>query len=476
MMRSAWLVIAVGIALDAVLPNGWRTVLVVIGVYYAYTRVYQVFYDFIAIRYSGNAHGVLVVRGVVGREEKRFGWESIVTVAVTQTLLQRVLRLADVRVSLNASEVASETLPGVGVAEAARLVRLHSQHRAASTEPRQVTPSAHVPTDSPSGSSDTITPVLALTDFLLIGIYSGAFVLFVPSAYSVAAELRVFIGLPSTALPSIRDLASVEAGLLGVFAVAATVLSIAYGACAAWVRYRRFAVALRPNGDLAFVAGLSSNEQRVIAAGAVAAYELRRPLLMAPVHRAFLRAVVRGDSGHVTRGMLLPLTRAREGVDMLCRLTGLSSRALGRRSRSGWALVSMVAAAGIGAFLVGLISVFSVESALVMSAGGVLLLRALDARIGSIRLEATATATATSDRWIVADRGIFFRSTWVISSAAVDVSRWSGLSRRHGVLTMSIRGRRSTRLQVWPTSARLALQLRRAVDPSTPISFERNPE
>ncbi len=471
-MRSAWIVIGVGIALNAVLPNGWRTVLAVIGVYYAYTRVFQVFYDYIAIRYSGSARGVLVVRGIVGREEKRFGWESIVSVAVTQTLLQRILRLADVRVNLNASEVASETLPGVGIAEADRLVRLYSRHRGTSTETGTVERSALEPADLRSASTRTITPVLALVDFLLIGIYSGAFVLFVPSAYSITSEVMAFIGLPSIALPSIRDVGSVDTGVLGLLILAGAMLSVAYGTCAAWVRYRRFAVALRPDGDLVFAAGLSSNERRVIAADAVTAYELRRPLLMLPVRRAFLRAVVRGEVGHVTRGMLLPLTRASQGVDMLGRVTGLSSRELGSRIRSGRALVSMVTVAGIGMSAVGLIAVTSLESAFIVAAGGVLLLRAVDARIGSIRV----ATTASPRRWIVADRGIFFRSTWAISSEAVDVSCWSGLSRRHGVLTMSIRGRRTTRLQVWPISARLALQLRRAVDSSTPISFERNPE
>lgn len=470
-LRSAWIVIGVVIALNAVLPSGWHTVLVAIGVYYAYTRVFQIFYDYIAIRYVANTRGVLVVRGVVGREEKRFGWESIVSVAVTQTVLQRVLRLADVRVNLSASEIASEMLPGVGIAESARLVRLHSQHRAMSAEPEPMEPSTLEPADSRPASAGTITPVLALADFLLIGIYSGAFVLFVPSVYSITAEMAAFIGPPALALPSIRDLGSVDAGVLGVLMVAVAMLSVAYGTCAAWVRYRRFAVVLRPNGDLVFSAGLSSNERRVIASDAVAAYELRHPLLMLPVRRAFLRAVVRGDGGHVTRGMLLPLTRASQGADMLGRLTGLSSRDLGSRIRSSRALASMVTIAGIGVSAVGIVAVFSLESAVVVAAGEVLLVRALDARIGSIRV----ATTASRRHWIVADRGILFRSTWAISSDAVDVSGWSGLSRRHGVLTMSIRGRRTTRLQVWPTSARVALHLRRAVEPSTPISFERNP-
>lgn len=470
-LRSAWVVAGLGAALYAVLPSGWRILLMVVGGYYVYTRAFQIFYDFAAVRYSADARGLFVVRGIVGREEKHFGWESIVTITVTQTLLQRMLSVADVRVVLDAAEVASETIPGTSVTEAARLVRLHAALPGSLAAPGVPSPSALEATASPSATSGVITPVLAPTDFFLIGVYSGAFLLFVPSAYSVAAEVRAMFGFPSAVLPSVRDLAAVEGGALGASLLAVVLLSFLYGTSVAWVRYRGFAVALHPNGELAFRAGWASRERRVIAPDAVVAFELRRPILMAPVRRAFLRAVVRGDTGHVTRGMLLPLVRSSQGVDVLCRITDLPRRTLSSRPRSGVAVASMAAVIGIFVVGVGLVMQCKAVWAVVAAPAAALLLRAVDASIGSVRIVTTAAA----NRWIVADRGLLFRSTWVISAPALDVSRWCGISRRHGVLTINVRGRRTSRLHVWPTSARRALQLRCVGDPRTPISLERSP-
>jgi uncharacterized membrane protein YdbT with pleckstrin-like domain len=464
-MRSAWIVAGLGVGLDAVLPPGSRPVLVVLVAYYAYTRCVQVFYDYAAIRYSGGPLGIVVTRGVIARQEKRFGWSSVVAVSATQTVLQRMFRVADLRVDLDAAETASETLPGIGVQEAARLVRLHAQHRPEPPEQLSTAASMLQP-----ANARPVTPVLSAVDFVLIGIYSGAFVLFVPSIYSLSAEVSPWIGLPMSALPSVQALTTGDAPTLGVFSLAAVTLGVGYGTCVAWIRYRRFSVSIRPSGDLVFVAGLSSKEQRVIAADAVAAFELRRPLLMRPARRAVLRAVVRGERGHVTRGMLLPLTDVAAGVDMLCTLTGLSAEVFHPRSRRVPPLATFSTVAGMALGTAAVAACSSPALAVVVGTVAFLLFRAVDVRFGSTRLESSATGAC----WVVVERGIVFRSTWVVGGEAVDVSRWSGVTHRYGTQTLSVRGRRSIRLTVWPTSERLALQLRRAVDLSTPLPLERN--
>lgn len=468
-MRSAWVVVGLGVALTTLLPPGWCPALTVCAAYYAYTRCVQVFYDYAAIRYSRDSRGIVVVRGLFGRDEQRFSWQSVVTVSATQSLLQRVLRVTDVRLDLDASEIASATIPGVSVEEASRLVSLHARNRVPPPNPAAAArpaPGASAPHPAPSRA---ITPVLSVVDFLLIGVYSGTFVFFVPSVYSTVHEVGAWIG-SSSLLPPLQDLSSLGTAMLSAIIWVTAVLSVGYGACVAWLRYRRYSVVLDPNGRLVFSAGLSSSEQRVIAVDAVAAYELRRPVLMRPVHRGFLRAVVRGGGGHVTRGKLLPLIRVSDGVHALSALTSLPGAALDSPVRLSKSLIAMCAVVGIGLGSAA-IAVFSrVEVALVIASIAFLLYRVVDERVGSIRV----VSAAPTLRWIVAQRGILFRSTWVISAGAVDVSRWSGVSRRLGSQTVSLRGRRLVRIAVWPSSARRALQFRRAVDSSTAVVFERN--
>ena len=475
-VRSAWLVVGIGAALAAVVPSGWHTLLIVLGIYYAYTRVVQVFYDYVAIRYSGNSRGIRFVRGVIGSEEKQFRWKSVVSVAVNQTLLQRVAGVADVMITVKASEMASVTLPGVGIAEATRVVRLHAQSRGQSCGPVPPRREGSSPVVSASDAgrdvepAGAVTPVLRAPDFLLIGVCTGAFVFFVPSLYSSAAELLPLFGLQADVLPSIREIARLDPVTLIMFIGAAAVGSLVYGTSVAWLRYRGFSVSRRLNGELVFEAGLAAKERRIVSADAVVAYELRRPLLMLPANRVFLRAVVRGEAGRVTRGMLLPLTRAADGLETLRTLTELQSVDITLHGdRASWRIVTPVLA-GSGLLLTAVASVASVPLAIMVASAAFLLLRAADARLGRIGV----ATSLTGERWVIAQRGTVFRSLWAINAESIDVSRWSGVGRRHGAQTVTIRGRRTVRLTVWPTSARLALQLRRGIDSSAPLSLERN--
>jgi len=292
----------------------------------------------------------------------------------------------------------------------------------------------------------------------------------VPSLYSSAAELLPLFGLQADVLPSIREIARLDPVTLIMFIGAAAVGSLVYGTSVAWLRYRGFSVSRRLNGELVFEAGLAAKERRIVSADAVAAYELRRPLLMLPANRVFLRAVVRGEAGRVTRGMLLPLTRAADGLETLRTLTELQSVDITLHGdRASWRIVTPVLA-GSGLLLTAVASVASVPLAIMVASAAFLLLRAADARLGRIGV----ATSLTGERWVIAQRGTVFRSLWAINAESIDVSRWSGVGRRHGAQTVTIRGRRTVRLTVWPTSARLALQLRRGIDSSAPLSLERN--
>lgn len=466
--RSAWIVVGTAVGSTAVLPPAWRPVITVVLVYYAYTRVVRIVHDLLAIRYAAGPAGVRVARGLVGVEEQRFSWDAVVSVSVTQSLVERLLGIADVRVTLTASDTASDTLPGVRAGEAARLVRLHEQNR--SHEPQLLEHTERSESPEPPVSPRKITPRLGPNDFVLIGISSGAFLFFVPSVYSAVSETTSLLRVP-TVLPPLDALGSFPVAVLVALVAGAVVLSVGYGAVVAWLKYRAFAVEIGESGALTFTAGLASKEQRVVKCDAVAAYELRRPLLLTPVRRVVLRAVVRGDDGHITRGMLLPLARVTDGLDMLRRLTLLPSGALMSRSVR-LPVVAIIVAFAIAASS-GLATVAMTagsEYFLVLTSFAILALHTVDTRVGRI----SVVISRDGQPWVVSNRGVFFRSTWVVRSQAVDVSGWCGVGGRWGTQTVAIRGRRTLRLSVWPASIRTALQLRRAVESSEPLTLERN--
>ena len=473
MMRSGWLVVGFGLTLTAVLPSGWNTVLVVFSVYYGYTRVVQVFSGWATVRYLANGRGITVHRGLVGREEKRLSWRSVVSVTVGQSLVQRAFGVADLRITLRASEMASVSIQDLLTGEAARLVRLHAQSRAERTDAGLPAPGAEhdLAPIGEAGPGRVVTPALRPSDFLLIGVCTGAFVFFLPTVYSAASEILPWFGLSRTLLPSVREITRLGPVASGLAVVIVGVGSLVYGSTVAWIRYRRFSVTCRPSGELVFTAGLAQREQRVVVSEDVAAYEFRRPVLMLFGNRVVLRVVVRGGSGLVTRNLLLPLTQMTHAVEMLFFLTGLPPADLvtgGRRTRA--LPVVLVAAVG-GLVLATGASVVLAPFAMVVLAAAFLLLRVADMHIGHI----CAATSASGARWVIAQRGTLFRSVWVIKADSVDVSRWVGFSRRCGAQTVTLRGRRTVRLTVWPASARHAALLRRRLDSSTPLTLERDP-
>lgn len=472
-MRSAWLVVGFGVTLTAARPSAWDTVLMVVLVYYGYTRLVQVFSGWCTVRYAANRRGITVLRGLVGREEKRLPWRSVVSVTVGQTLVQRTFGVADLRITLRASEMASVTIQDLLTGEAARLVRLHRQSRVERATPGLLDP-GQVLDVAPIVKSEpgrVVTPPLRPSDFVLIGVCTGAFVFFLPSVYSAASEILPWFGLSRTVLPSVREIARLDPVVSGLAVGIVAVGSLVYGSTVAWVRYRGFSVTCSPSGELVFAAGLAQREQRVVVSEDVAAYEFRRPVLMLLGNRVVLRAVVRGGSGLVTRNLLLPLTRMPQAVEMLRFLTGLPSADLVDGSRRTRALpVVLVAVAG-SLLLATVVSVTLAPLALVAVAAAFLLLRAADSHIGHIRV----ATSASGGRWVIAQRGTLFRSVWVVRADSVDVSRWVGFSRQRGTQTVTLRGRHTVRLTVWPASARLAALLRRELDSSTPLTLERNP-
>jgi len=472
-IRSGWLVIGSGVALTAVLSPSWDTAFHVLGLYYGYTRVVQVFSGWATVRYSGDSRGFTFVRGLVGREERRFSWSSVVSVSVTQHLVQRLFDVADLHITLRASEMSAVTIQDLRTVETARLVRLHAQSGPERSEPHLQHGSEDCPLSRVAAAETDriLTLPLRSRDFVLIGFCTGAFVFFVPSVYSAASEVFAWFGVPTTVLPSVRDIARLDPVAFTLLVAVAAVGSLVYGTAVAWIRYCGFSVTRRSGGELVFTAGLAQREQRVVASDAVSAYEVRRPLLMLPVNRFVLRAVVRGDSGQVTRGLLLPLTRHSHAVEMLRILTGLSSVTLSNQVRPArWlAVVLIITGSGLSIAFVASAAVAPLAVGAVVAA--FLLLRAVDVRTGHIRVETSASGV----RWVIAQRGVLFRSVWVIRADSVDVCRWAGFSQRRGSHTLTLRGRRTIRLSVWPTSARLALILRREMDSPTPLSFERNP-
>jgi uncharacterized membrane protein YdbT with pleckstrin-like domain len=469
--RSAWLVFGMGTVVLGLVPPGWHLALVLFMCYFAYTRCVQVLYDFLAVRYSVDQRGFSTVRGLLNRDDVRLDWTAVVAVSVRRSILHRLLGVADVHIAADASESASQVLPGLRITEANRILRLNARNAPV----RPVGPVGGAAPDQSSDEGDEgdaarmLTPALARSDFVWIGVYSGAFAFFVPAFYSAASEAGAWFGMRALPLPSIDTLVRLGPHIIVGLAGGVLGVSVIYGAVIAWVRYRGFTVRKRGDTELVFEAGLAQVERRVIALRSVAAYELRRPVLMVPVRRVFLRAVVRGEKGHVTRGMLLPIVRSPDGVRILCALTGLNLDAFRNDSTSRWPVV-LHASTAVAVISVA-VGFFNTNAALSILAVSLVLIvnRALDMRLGRVWVSRSDFGRT----WLICRRGVLFQSTWVVDAGAVDVSSWRGWNSRYGSFSLAVRGRWPIRLPVWPIPARVALRLRRDLQSEVPLVCER---
>lgn len=460
-MRSGWIVLGFLATIFALAPDRLRAPVLVLGAYYSYTRLFVVFHDWISLRYSADVSGVRISKGVVGRQDKLLPWRSVSSVSQSQSLAQRLLGVTDVRISVNASDGAGEAIPSISEREAARIQRLHRQ--ASRPEPGPSFVRRNPQPDQPHRGAEAqpvISPVLRGRDFVLIGVASGAFLWFIPGLYSLVAEVASLFGSARGPLPTLNDLRGIGGWRLAVILTASAACSVAYGSLFAWLKYRRFAVALGNSGELVFQAGLTQREHRVVAASAVSAYELRRPLLLSPLRRASLRAMIRGDGGQITEGRLLPLTSVSNGLHMLHALTDVDPACFSSpiRPQHGWLIAGGGAGVLAGLTVASWVGV-GLGPALALTAAFLLIWRFADSRFGRIDVATNQRGV----RWLVARRGVAFRSVWLIPEEAIDFSRWSGVFRHAGFQVFNVRGRHVARLTVWPVDVRTSLRLRRMI-------------
>jgi uncharacterized membrane protein YdbT with pleckstrin-like domain len=437
-IRSSWVVAAPLVLLLTNTSGGTRVFLVVFAGYFAYTRLWRVFFDWAAVRYSASRLVLRVRSGLVSRTERVIPWDSVTAVAVRDDVPFRVTGVREFRFSVAALEQQYVELAGVSVRESERLLRLYELSRASggtaavrsAQDGSRVAPAA-VP---------TLAPPPRVLDHLLIGLHSGRFLLVIPAAAGAVQML----GHSSVGSPQPIGLWSAHTASGSDFlllAVAGGVAAAVFGTASSWMRYARFSVYL-VDGLLRFRAGLMRREYRETPFDAIAAISMTQSPTTGAFGRVQLRFISATESGSTTNGMLMPSARSEDALRVVRRLSGVECLAARRRLPRILALTALVLVSLLGMWLVQRASYTDAANVLV-GAGTVAF-----AALGVDRSAGHGHHWSGPEReWLVVHRGWWQMRDWVIRAAAIDHVTSRQLVGVSAVMTtISVRGSRAKRI------------------------------
>lgn len=244
--------------------DGWVGVLVDLAFWaYVVLRPLAVPVGWLTTTTTVDATGVRSATGLLARRETTVAWDEIVSVDVSQPSLHRLFGCYAVRFGIGTSQQPAVRIDAVRRERRDAIVAESRRARPHGAPPEAAGPVATSLSEGPTPEHpDREVYRIRTSDYLLVSVTYGQFVLFVPAVASLLDELGDWVRLPLPALGQVFDRPWPEQ--LALF-VGVLVCSVAYGWVFAWLRFRGFHV-VRDEAGWATSGGLLSSETRTVPA------------------------------------------------------------------------------------------------------------------------------------------------------------------------------------------------------------------
>lgn len=285
--------------------------------YFVYTRIYVVFYDYLATTWDVRSDGFHYRRGLFSRETLTIAHSDIAGVHLSQGGLDRLLKLFEVRVQGTGGGRASLLLHAVTRSDVDEIARVYGVRptpeakdvNIASGSARQEA-FAEGGTETPSGTASAFS--LRNADFWLISVTYGKYILLVPVLWSFIT--RTTGNTDAAQLEWVADQWRARPALVLAAVPLLLAASVAYGAFVAYLKYAKMLVRVEPDSDgtlkLRVSRGLVSTVDQSIRVDRIDALEMRQNIVMRVFWRHSLRVIVRAQSaGSASRTVVIPVAR-----------------------------------------------------------------------------------------------------------------------------------------------------------------------
>lgn len=314
--QSVLIVIGLAVAIST-FQGGIAVALWVLLAYFVYTRIYVIFYDYVATTWDVRSDGFHYRRGLFSRETLTIARSDIAGVHLSQGGLDRLWKLFEVRVQSTAGGRASPLLHAVTrdqVDEIARVYGVRPTLRAkdvntAAGSARQEAPVGCV-IETSSGVASTVS--LRNVDCWLISITYGKYVLLIPVLWSLTTRITGNSGVAQ--FEWVGDQWQAHPALVLAAMPLLLAASVAYGALVAYLKYAKMLVRVEPDSDgtvkMRVSHGLISTMDQSIRVDRIDALEMRQNVVMRVFRRYSLRVIVRAQgAGSASRTVVIPIAR-----------------------------------------------------------------------------------------------------------------------------------------------------------------------
>lgn len=283
------------------LPAGFRVVWYVLVAYYTVSRFPLVFFDWLTVRYTVTAEGIVHRAGWPTSVTTRVAWPEVGALQVEQDLVHQLLRRFRVRAVLGANGREDVILEAQDAASVAGLRDFHDQARrsvAGSGADRSAR--RPVPAAAPAPSARRVIFRAGWRDYLLISVGYGQFVLVVPFLLGAWSDVAGAVGLPDGFVLLDQLLVGGLAALL--MAVPA---ALAFGFAHAWLRFHDYRVS-QDQGGYEARGGLLRRDVRQARNAEVCGVRISQNPLMRLVGRSSVSLVLRASGGEFRSLVVLP--------------------------------------------------------------------------------------------------------------------------------------------------------------------------
>lgn len=288
----------------------WRWVTIIAIVYFTWTRIYGLFYEWLSIRFKIEKDQIVIKRGIFSQSVTYLAWEDVRSVntdanfVLQRTGLCRVHILAlgsassSVRIGAISEELASQIANSVKCSSK----ETKSQEKPGALE-RELDP---ININRPSGEVFKLAPSLSASDHFAIGFTYGKFILVVPAVASVLTRVMELQGIEVDLLSDLRTIQSWELGHKVVLGALVTLAGIAYGGAMSAIKYYGFRLEYS-DGEIIYSRGLFQTARRRVPISNVITVTVKQNILMRILSRYQVVTISGASSGEQDRHVVAPL-------------------------------------------------------------------------------------------------------------------------------------------------------------------------
>lgn len=314
--QSVLIVIGLVVAIST-FQGGIAAALWALLAYFVYTRIYVIFYDYLATTWDVRSDGFHYRRGLFSRETLTIARSDIAGVHLSQGGLDRLWKLFEVRVQSTAGGRSSPLLHAVTRDQVDEIASVYGIRPTMKLKDVNIAPgaarqeaSAEGVIERPSGVATAVS--LRNADCWLISVTYGKYMLLVPVLWSLITRITGNSGVAQ--LEWVVDQWRAHPALVLAAMPLLLAASVAYGALVAYLKYAKMLVRVEPDPDGALKMrvshGLISTADQSIRVDRIEALEMRQNVVMRVFGRYSLRVIVRGQrSGSASRTVVIPVAR-----------------------------------------------------------------------------------------------------------------------------------------------------------------------